>query len=74
MPIDPQEMGSCCKFDYCGDLGHPILSYLVFHKKPLQFDFDFPISVLNMVETLPFLLLHPKVKKDIFWGREIHEL
>ena len=23
MPIDPQEMGSCCKFDCCGDLGHP---------------------------------------------------
>ena len=23
MSIDPQEMGSCCKFDCCGDLGHP---------------------------------------------------
>ena len=23
MPIDPQEMGSCCKFDCCGDLDHP---------------------------------------------------
>ena len=23
MSIDPQEMGSCCKFDCCGNLGHP---------------------------------------------------
>ena len=23
MSIDPQEMGSCFKFDCCGDLGHP---------------------------------------------------
>ena len=26
MSIDPQEMGSCCKFDCCGDLGHPIVT------------------------------------------------
>ena len=29
MPIDTQEMGSCCKFDCCGDLGHPSEHVLV---------------------------------------------
>ena len=43
MPIDPQEMGSCCKFDYCGDLGHP-------SQRCSMMDLMYDVSILSKLK------------------------